>query len=232
MFLSGEVRWFFEGSMPDDIGRWFGSGDDGHDEAARVDQYLLLPNCATTGVKVREGRLEVKSNMRAAEALGYADEISGYRDTWVKWSCKADDVEALMTMLGSTGDTWASVRKQRRLRKFSFDSGSPVEVDAAGMRIERGCQAEITSLAVYTSPIGTPPTDDEWADAAPWWSLSFEAFAPETPDIDTALIGQLDTVARLVFENAPPRPLPLSSSMAYPQWLLGVGQLRAEPVAG
>ncbi len=156
MFHSGEIRWYFDESLPEDIRSWFGSKGDGKQEPSRTDQYLLLPHCNNTSVKLREGNLEVKANTRRPESVTYTNGVSGYRDAWVKWSCKADDVDALRTMVGATGDNWASVRKSRYLRKYSLDSGSPVEVDAATARPERGCQIEISSISVVVGKVRCP----------------------------------------------------------------------------
>ena len=221
MFHSGETRWFIEGSLPAEVRDWFQSETLGTWDTERTDAYLLLPNCRTAGVKLREGRLEIKASTRQAEPVSYANGVSGYRDAWVKWSCEASDIDALTSMLGTGGDTWAFVRKRRCLRKLSLDGTSPVYV-SADVRLERGCQVEITSLLALTAPLGEPPSDDDWAAASPWWSLSFEAFGPATPEVTDEVLSLLDAAATEIFRDPPPCELSREASMAYPTWLLSL----------
>jgi hypothetical protein len=221
VFHSGETRWFFEEPLPRDLVDWFASKESGKSEAARTDAYLLLPHCGTASVKLREGRLEVKANTCPREAVTYANGITGYRDTWVKWSSKADDAGALTSVLGASGNTWRFVRKIRCLRSFSLDGGSPVEVDPAH-RLERGCQVELTSLRAVSGSLDAPILEEDWSSALPWWSLSLEAFAPETATVTSDVLSHMDVVANHLFRDPPPKQLTQTSSMAYPTWLLGI----------
>ena len=220
MFHTGEIRWFFKGSLPDEIREWFESKGQGKQEPSRTDYYLLLPYCDTTSVKLSEGNLEVKASTRRPEAVTYTNEVSGYRDAWVKWSSKADDIDALTEMLGATGDAWATIRKSRYLRKYSLDGVSPVEVNAATARPESACQVEISSLSVLTGKLDFPVSDTHWAAASPWWSIALEASAPGAAGVDVT--SPLNDAADHFFRNKPPHRLSASSSMSYPAWLLKI----------
>lgn len=219
MYFSGETRWYFEESPPADVREWFMATGKGSEEPERTDAYLLLPMCESTSLKLREGRLEVKSSIRQPEPAAYGDHVAGMQDAWVKWSRKAPDAGALRNMIADPGDDWAFVRKARCLRKFSLDEGEPREVDAATDRPVSGCQVEITSIRALVSKLDAPPASGDWASAAPWWSLSLEAFAPRSADLAETLIAHLDTVARHFFRSRPPVTLAASSSLSYPAWL-------------
>ena len=220
MFHSAESRWFFEGRMPDEVLDWFVPGGRGHVEPERVDDYLLLPGCATTGVKLRAGNLEIKSMTRASEPVAYASGVSGYQDAWVKWSCKAGDVEALRRMLGATGDRWASVIKSRRLRLFSLDAGAPVELADVFTRLSGGCQVELTEIGVSTGVLDTVQAGDDDASLDQWWSLSLEAFAHGARDVTATSLAHLTEVANHLFREPPPCRLDANHAASYPAWLM------------
>lgn len=220
MFHSAESRWFFEGEAPAAVRAWFDSAGTARAEPARTDAYLVLPGCATAGVKIRAGNLEVKAMTHASEPVTYASGVSGYRDAWVKWSCEADAADALRRMLGAGGERWAAVSKARRLRLVSMASGSPVEVDDPAARISSGCQFELTEIGVSTGALTTPPPDRDDPAADRWWSLSLEAFAHGATDVTEAAMAHLAEAANHLFREPPPCPLDAAHARAYPAWLL------------
>lgn len=223
MFFSAESRWFFEGPLPGAVRDWFVAGGRATPEPTRTDEYLLLPGCATTGVKLREGSFEVKAMTHAPEPVGYARGVNGYRDAWVKWSCRANDVEALRRMLGATGDRWAAVGKTRLLRLLSLDSGTLIEVDDKTMPVSCGCQIELTEIGVSAGGLGASWRGGDHPADARWWSLSFEAFAPGDQGVTTRLLAQLEVTVNHCLDSPPPHALDTSSSMSYPGWLLRFG---------
>lgn len=220
VFHSAESRWFFEGELPDPVRGWFVATGTARQEPTRTDDYLLLPGCATTGVKIRAGSIEVKAMTRASESVTYGRGVRGYRDAWVKWSCGSQDVDALRRMLGNTGDRWLSVRKSRQLRLFSIASGTPVALDDPTARIAGGCQVELTEIAVSPSTLGASLRAGDRLPDGRWWSLSLEAFAHEAPEIIETAMANLTEVADHVFREPPPCPLDAAHARAYPAWLL------------
>lgn len=207
MFHSGEMRWFFRGEPPHEARDWFENRGCGRSEPARTDNYLVLPGCRTAGVKLRGGRLEIKARTGAPEAADYANGISGYRDTWVKWSSPTGDSDYLGKLLLRAEDRWLSVEKQRYLRLVSLVAQEPEEVEPGGEWLPRGCQVELTTIRTW-------PTDGDATLAAPWWSLSFEAF-----NDPLTILEDLDRAIEYFFRDAPPIGLGRDSSMSYPVWL-------------
>ena len=114
------------------------------------------------------------------------------------------------------------MQKRRYVRLYSLDTGAPLEVNAATERLERGCQVEITSLKGLVRAFDASPTESAWSAASPWWSLSFEAFAPGAEGVTEEVIAHLDEVAKHFFRDKPPCRLAPDSSLAYPAWLLGL----------
>lgn len=214
MYYSGEARWFFRGEASAAAERWIADGGLTERAAARVDQYLVLPGCSTTGVKIREGKFEVKARTSPAEPVTWSEQIAGFRDTWIKWSRTTQDT-ATFTDTIQSGEHWAFVSKRRSLRLFSLDSGQPTEVRIGGPWLSAGCQVEMSDIRVaWASENGLPPENVDWERADRWWSFCFEAFGEPG-----SVLNHLDTVVRHVAAEAPDLELPREASMSYPAWL-------------
>jgi hypothetical protein len=207
MLASAEVRWFFRGDPPVEMGEWFRDGELWTQQPDRIDEYLVLPGCSTTGIKLREGRLEVKVQTEGPVATEYPGGVRGHRDGWVKWSRSVGIAERVRAFLRAGDERWVRVRKDRALRGFSLDGashdGDPREVDAGGERPRRGCGVEITEVRVLAPAEST------------WWTLGLEGF-----DDGGGAAECLDRVARFFFAGEPPPcALDLESSRSYAAWL-------------
>ena len=191
MYRSAEVRWFFQDDLPGAVIEWFETGGRVRNEAERTDQYLVLPGCATTSVKLRGGRFEVKAQTEPPVPVHLPNACSGLRDAWVKWSSARIDIDNLRDQIATPEDEWISVSKSRRLRLISLEATEPVEVAPDHGWLSGGCQVELTVVRAWTRP-------QDRSRALPWWSLSFEAFGSEE-----AMRDGLDRVARNIVKDAP-----------------------------
>lgn len=204
--VTAEVRWFFRGSPPADVREWFHRGSLWAPEPHRVDEYLVLPGRSTVGIKLREGRFEVKARTAAPEATEYPGGVWGYREGWVKWSRYAVDAAQARSFLVAGDEEWLRVGKARTLRGFSLEGvggGDAREVDARGERPGRGCAAEITELEVMAPRVSS------------WWTLGLEGF-----DAEGSVEECLDRGARSFFAGEPvPIALDLDASRSYAGWL-------------
>lgn len=203
---TAEVRWFFRGAPPEDVRQWFRRGDLWAPQPTRVDEYLVLPGCTTAGMKLREGRFEVKAQTVAPVGAEYPGGVCGYRDGWVKWSRYIGNAAQVRSFLLAGDEEWVKVRKGRTLRGFSLDGvsdgGDPREVDANGERPPWGCCAEITELEV----LAPRPSS--------WWTLGLEGFGQGGEVMEC-----LERGARFFFGAAPPPiPLDLDASRSYVRW--------------
>jgi len=216
MYASGEIRWFLPGEPPAPLSDWIARSDLGCEEAERVDEYLFLPGCEATGVKLREGRFEIKARTAEPVPVSFGESISGLRDAWVKWSRFAPDEAALHALVVDPADDWIFVAKRRLLRKFSIDGAGLREVDAAAvLPPPRGCQFEMSVVRAVPGKL-----DDRAAacrglqSASPWWSLSLENFGAGAPRLD-----DVGTAAEFLFARVDPGRLERSDSLSYPAWL-------------
>ena len=183
---------------------WFAGSSMGVSAPERTDDYLLLPGCSTTSVKLREGRFEIKAITGQSESVSWSDLIAGTRDTWVKWSRTISEPAALDELTGGDDAAWLPVRKQRALRLVSLDADVPEEINPNAARLRDGCQFELTRVILAAD-----------GRDAPWWSFSFEAFGQPR-----AVLPNLESGMAFVFRSPPPLPLPGEQSMSYPHWLM------------
>jgi hypothetical protein len=193
---SSEIRWFLSGPMPTAMAEWFNLPILGGEPEIQTDDYLLLPNCHVTGVKMREDKLQVKSLCREPTPLMITDQISGWAASWVKWSIDLDSATARAFYQENLP---VRVQKRRWRRKLSVETDQSVEVPLE-MPIEYGCFLELSTLQVRD---------------ATWWSLNLESFGP-AQTIDESLRR---CIYHFLRKPPPPTRLLAADSKSYPEWL-------------
>ena len=203
IYSTVEVRWFELGSIPAGVADWFAEGAiEPAEQIARTDYYLQLPAEDALGIKLREGRLEIKKRQERYGAANFHDRAAGMVEGWQKWSfALAGD---LPLSDGTLSGSWLAVRKARRLRKFAARVAGRVFEIQLDESASQGCYVELASLQVYQ---------------AEWWSVCLEAFGGQAD-----LPGVLWAVGEQVFaSHAAPR-LALERSMGYPAFLGRAGK--------
>ncbi len=195
MFPSLEVRWFCGGSTPAEVVEWFGGGErTPEEEPRRVDYYLRLGNMDALGIKLREGRLEIKQRHLQQGVVRFHEHAAGLVEQWYKWSFWVSEA-------GPTPrPSWIGVQKERRLRKYQLAEDGKLVAIPTGEYPERGCAAELTTIQV---------------EGQEWWSLGLEAVGE-----GSSLAETLMRTARHVLA---PGHLSFSfdavHSYGYPRWL-------------
>jgi hypothetical protein len=209
MLRSAETRWFILGALPDEVLSWFKSAQALDSEGVQVHEYLLFPDCQSVGVKLREGRFEIKAILGASQPLSLDLGIQGRTEEWVKWSFASEGLQTIDPALHQSG-RWLKVYKERFLRRFSADRGSLVEVTARpGPLSGIGCNIELTRIEVEGNPRF-------------WFSLGFEAFDPSAVAVNILL----DAIHLFFQEQGRVPGISLSErdSLSYPAWLAKVAK--------
>jgi len=190
-----EARWIFPGRLEAGVARWFTRFP--AETESREDTYLLDPHLPGLSVKVRgSGALEVKMYRGSPGLLEVAGRARGRLEFWQKWSFACDPPGPG----GGDQPGWRTVRKMRRISRFSQASG-PAAVRVPGLGDGPACRVELTE--VHTR-------------GETWWTLGFEATGPAS-----LLRGELEATAALMFA----RPLPggvrvgTDNSRSYAEWL-------------
>lgn len=203
-----EVRWFFNGAMPPDVGEWFTRPSGVAEE--RCDTYLL-DGRADVGVKRRHGEtLELKVRQSLADRIELRRGLVGELEIWRKWS----PAEGLVVVGEHADDSqWRDVHKSVVKRRFSA-SGTEIDFSREPQLTGAGCDVEIAEVTVGT---------------VRWWTFAFAAFGPEATRRD-ALLASWQALS-----TGAPDSNRLGSSdaraMGYPEWLEGSMASRASTAA-
>jgi hypothetical protein len=195
-----EVRWFGEGAVPPGLEAWFRQGEiEAEEQPRRTDHYLRPTSGDFQGIKLREGRIEIKRRERSYGVVPLHLRVAGLVECWRKWSFglapAMDNLEEVLAPASS----WIGVRKERRLRLYSLAAGDGIAAITTDEVPERGCGLELTRLAVAGEA---------------WWSLGFEAFGGTT-----SFRGDLFPVIEHVLALGQAPVLDAQASCSYPAWL-------------
>lgn len=194
MYPTTEVRWFLPSEIPSEAARWFESFGPPVDPTSRTDRYLVPSSAIEPGIKVREGRIEVKARMNAHGHERLASGVEGIVESFYKWGFPlTDDSE---TPQGG----WVDVTKTRRLRTFSNESG---QVGEFSDHPDSGCTLELGEVQL---------------NGQPWWTVCLEAFGSG----EAVRLDLLRATAERVFAGST-LWLESQRSMGYVAWLAASG---------
>lgn len=201
MLISAELRWFERGTLPEAIAQWFQHelGDYLAPAEERVDIYLYLPKCEYMGIKLRQGRLEIKWRKAELGIMRFGDAVEGKAEKWGKWLCEDPTQESFHPQHFAAENSWVSVKKKRSQRQYQVIPGKLIKAVPVTESIDQGCTVELTQLSINDNN---------------WWSLAFEALGE-----DDCLINNLQAVASEVFQTSGGLKLQVQESYAYPSWL-------------
>ena len=200
MFPTAEVRWFSRGPTPPPVEAWFHQGAGGVDqEPGRVDRYLHLAHVEDLGIKLRQGRLEIKQRVGQQNLVRFHRRVAGLVEEWHKWSFALSEPESALAQAAAVAGAWIPVQKERQLRRYRVTDDGRVIALTASASPHRGCELELSRVEVAGEA---------------WWTLALEAFGePST------LRADLLAVARHVFASDQSPALPARDSRGYAAWL-------------
>lgn len=209
MFPTVEVRWFFKGTVPAEVDEWFFSyGPNAEEQPPRVDHYLRIVEGDSLGIKLREGRIELKQRYGQQAILRFGNQTEGCVEQWYKWSFELAQMHDANAALNSNSSKWIGIKKNRKIHMFGGIDLQPVRDLSSCDSLDQGCTWEIAKVKVDGSEEA-------------WWSVGFEAFGKENELWDTMLI-----VADRILSLAKAPTFEIKHSYGYPSWLQQVGQVR------
>jgi hypothetical protein len=168
-----------------------------------VDRYLRLANGGGLGIKVREGRLELKQRHGQPGILRLHQRVTGRVEHWRKWSFALAEGGSTLDSMLVPPQAWIGVTKARLLRRYLVSSERRVVPTSTGEYPERACDWELTQVHVGGSA---------------WWTVGFEAFGR-----GSTLPETLRLVAGQVLAAWEPPRLQAGDSFGYPEWLRMLG---------
>jgi len=207
-FETLEVRWFFDGALTQlasEVEVWFrtapsfGAVKMGEpldwSKNWRHDRYALVPGANDMGMKMREGRLEIKGRIECFGLECFTEHVQGLTERWAKWSYDVEvgaenGVVNWLVTRQSGANKPVSVDKRRILRRSNLKADAVVDFELTRIRLN-SVQAETH------------------------WSVAFEAspYRPTLRDPFSYIVGE-------VMRSWPLGPLSPETSMSYPAWLL------------
>ena len=200
MFLTVETRWFYPGVIPSDVLAWYHYGERAPEaQPTRIDYYLCLPDHDGLGIKLREGRIEIKQRAKQYGAQQLHANVQGLVEGWHKWSFGVNDPGNGLGDLAGPYSAWIAVRKTRRLRRYRVtDAGEVVAIAGADIA-PQGCNIELAEVVLHNEI---------------WWSLAFETFGPEVD-----LHATFTRVTQHVLHSDAVPHLDVEHSRGYAQWV-------------
>ncbi len=202
MFSTVEVRWFHQGEIPVDIQTWFsqiaGKKAEPITQSPRTDIYLLQNGNANLGVKLREGRIEIKQRTQEFGNATFASNVVGVVEGWRKWSYLVDPTQTNYLSARFLGASWQRVSKERSLYSFQISGQNTETVKMPDYSIG-GCNIELTHIK---------------CNGEVWWSLGLEAFGDENSNE-----SKLTIAAKYLFSEEQTPTLSAQNSYGYPHWL-------------
>ncbi len=189
-----EIRWFFAGETPGLKSPFEGLSEDQFALESRTDRYLRVPGREDLGIKIRQGRLEVKYRTRTPEGFEAAPGVRGMLECWEKLGFELSPGGVPGMLPENFEASWVEVHKQRWVTSVRM--------------------AE--DLWQYTPPWkrGTDSVQLEYTRVG-LEGLSWDTFGLEWP------YGQPPDLAKAILrEWALPHRLEEKDSMGYPAFLL------------
>jgi hypothetical protein len=200
-FKTIEVRWFYRGEVPAQIGKWFETVGRRLEQIDSRSDIYLRSSAPDVGVKLRQGNLEVKYRQAEIGRLEI-DGLDSRIELWSKWICADDNGQLTPTQLADKPG-WLKVDKIRDRRLFRVEFGDRVELIQVAAPTADIASIELTQLQVFGQN---------------WWTLACEYFGNEL-EIDRQF---LPLISKLLAGSNLAELTPEMSG-GYPQWSIGLG---------
>jgi hypothetical protein len=195
-FESIELRWFYSGSLPDEIANWFDTllGEPLAAADARSDFYLQSSS-PDVGVKIRQGNLEIKHLQQQFGKIEIDRFGQSQVEQWSKWICH--DRSASPTA-GKQG--WIQVDKVRQQRLYQVEFSDPIQLIPIGTPSKNAAAIELTTLQLRGQT---------------WWTIACE-YLGDNISIDRQFLP----LVRCLIHKYPLSISIPSVAGGYPQWLM------------
>jgi hypothetical protein len=214
MYPTVEVRWFYEGDVPETTLQRFRSGELPQDRGTfeeRMDVYLYLPGVDNLGIKLRgtntrrendADQLEIKRRQFEGSVITFMPGFTGRLERWMKWVFHGESSDPqLSTTLTAEDEVWLSVGKVRYQRRYTVASDKSVVALPLNEWPDNGCNVELTKLIAPGGQV--------------WWTFGLEAFG----EADVTVEDNLRLSANYFFAETGLGMFEERDSYGYPRWL-------------
>jgi hypothetical protein len=147
MYPTAEVRWFYWGAAPRAVLDWLERGIGLPElQIPRRDHYLHLPGNASLGIKLREGRIEVKRRTQKRGTAHFGENVVGIIEHWRKWSFPISSIQASADAWLTPATAWIPVDKARRLRRYGLAPDGTLSQVSLERMPQKGCEFELSEV--------------------------------------------------------------------------------------
>ena len=197
---SAEIRWFLKGKIPLEVFDWFiGLNENYVNQAERTDYYLNPISDDSLGIKLREGRVEVKQRLNHIGNITPGENVAGIAEKWQKWSFELKEANHIFSD-SFIQNKWLPVNKTRILVNYGITEDNIV-AQKEEVSYKNGCLTELTSVLINKKE---------------WWTLGLEAYGEEN-----RLLDNLVLISHLILNDKVNIRFSLNDSLSYPGWLKG-----------
>jgi len=173
MHETKEIRWFFQNEN-EHIRDWFDKLDFEMKES-RTDYYLDIEK-EDVGVKVRDGKVEIKHRIGTRAQGCLNTNIWGCYEDFVKWSFYVRDSDYMLSsILDGQQPRWVSIKKCRKVVLLVERDGN-IAVKPSGYATASCCQVEYTQLEI---------------DGENWITFGLEWFGNERVELNDDIIAEI-----------------------------------------
>lgn len=144
--ITREIRWFFKEHRPGLMALFQSLQPGQYTMESRGDDYLLLPERADLGIKIRMGRLEMKFRTRGPESFVISS-IHGKMECWEKFGFELKQDMTLPVLPKDSETSWIRVDKQRWVTTMHVIDGT-VHFDPPGLAYPESVQVEYTRISL------------------------------------------------------------------------------------
>jgi hypothetical protein len=222
--MSLELRWFFQGKVPDEVKRWFNKGSFDNEksflekEEIYQDIYLFNPEVIYSSVKFRNENFGIKwrKNTFPITIRSNKTSISGIAEEWKLWELKDDKTseEIQMYMEKNDKQPWMKINKnrQRYYFKISDTTTGLLEPETGGSNAD--FSMELTNAVL------------EKNKDISWWTIGIDLFEKSSSSDSNNTSNYrnnghekkiLEKISRTLLENYPHNNLLEVRSYGYPQ---------------
>lgn len=150
MYPSTEIRWFFDKENSRIID-WFARKEISFQSIQKRTDHYLRYGQEDIGIKLREGKVEIKKRTAGPEVLEAGSHATGYRESWTKWSFGIDRQDPwadkiINLQIGK--QEWTAVDKWRLGVKRTFDDLGHLVFKPINELVSSACQIEFTRLLI------------------------------------------------------------------------------------
>jgi len=213
-----ELRWFFQGKIPEEVKRWFVKCSFGNEETilekddSYQDVYLFNPEVIYSSVKFRNEKLGIKwrkSTFPIAVRINKTN-ITGIAEEWKLWELKDDKTSEEIQMYMEKNDKhpWIKINKNRQRYCFKISWKTKELLEPETIIPTADFSIELTNVILEKN-----------RDIS-WWTIGIELLDKSSSsnyrnnDHERKI---LEKISRILLERYPHNNLQEVRSYGYPQ---------------